>query len=195
MVGWDNIILSSMQRPEHQALIGMTITQAAQELRLSPVDCLCELLVRERCAVSMIDRINCEDDIRQILRDPSTSVISDATYPQKGLPHPRVYGTYARLFETYVCKDRVLSVQEAVRRVTALPAESMRIAGKGRLGVGMDADICVFRPEDLRENASFSEPRRLSSGMRHVFVSGKSAILDACRTDGRYGSILQHSKA
>lgn len=194
MVGWDNIILSSMQRAEHQALIGLTVNEAAERLSLDPVDCICALLVRERCAVTMIDRINCEDDICQILRDPFASVISDATYPIKGLPHPRVYGTYARLFERYVCKENVLSLQEAVRRVTALPAESMRIANKGRLQVGMDADICIFRPEDLREHASFLEPRRLSGGMHYVFVSGKPAIAQGQFAHTRHGSILRHNK-
>ena len=191
MVGWDNIVLSSMQRPEHQSLIGLTVTQAAEQLNLDPVDCICELLVRERCAVTMIDRINCEDDIRQILQDPFASVISDATYPIRGLPHPRVYGTYARLFETYVCKEKILSVQEAVRRITSLPSESMRIAGKGRLLVGIDADICVFRPQELRENATFDVPRQLSSGMHYVFVSGKPAIAEGCRVEAHNGSILQ----
>ncbi len=194
MVGWDNIILSSMQKAEHQELIGLTVTQAAEQLKLDPVDCICELLVRERCAVTMIDRINCEDDIRQILRDPFTSVISDATYPIKGLPHPRVYGTYARLFETYVCKEHVLSVQEAVRRVTSLPAESMRIEGKGRLQVGMDADICVFRPQELREHASFAEPRQLSGGMHYVFVLGQPAIAEGCRVKEYFGGVLRHKK-
>ncbi len=190
MIGWENIIISSLQLPQYQKLIGKTMAEASDQLKLDPVDALCQVLSDERCAVTMIDRINCEDDIQMILKDKYASVISDATYPSVGLPHPRVYATYVRLIEKYVLQEAVLSLQEAVRKVTSLPAESMRIKNKGALLVGMDADINVFCPERLHAPSTFADPRRHCEGMRHVFVAGQAAVLNGELTGSKNGGIL-----
>lgn len=190
MIGWENIIISSLQLPQHQILIGKTMEEVAQLLKLDPVAALCQILSDERCAVTMIDRINCEEDIRTILTDPYSSVISDATYPSVGLPHPRVYATYVRLIEKYVLREQVLSLPEAIRKITSLPAQSMRIQNKGVLAVGMDADINVFKPEELRERSTFTAPRQESEGMAYVFVGGKCALSMGRLTTELNGSIL-----
>lgn len=190
MIGWDNIRLSTMRLPEYQPLIGKTITEAAELLRLDPVDCLCQVLSDEHCAVTMIDRINCEDDICEILRDPYAAVISDATYPVRGLPHPRVYGNVTRLFERFVRDKGVLTLTEAVRKVTSLPADAMRLTGKGRLAVGMDADVNVFRLEELHECATYLAPRQESLGMDTVLVGGVPAILHGALTGTKNGSVI-----
>ncbi|MBR6825667.1 MAG: amidohydrolase family protein [Oscillospiraceae bacterium] len=191
MIGWDNIIVSSLQLPQYQHLIGKTMEEISELLSMDPVACLCRLLSDENCAVTMIDRINHEEDICSILRDPYSSVISDATYPGKGLPHPRVYGTYSRLFERYVCDKKVLSVEAAVHKCTGLPAQAMRLKGKGLLKPGMDADIAVFHPETLREHSTFMEPRQLSTGMEYVFIAGQPALWQGKPTHNFNGSVLQ----
>ncbi len=189
MIGWDNIVLSTLHREEFLPLIGKTVEQAAETLRLDPVDTIALLLAEENCAVTMIDRINCEEDICRILRDPCACVISDATYPTKGLPHPRVYATYPRLIEKYVLQDKVLTLTEAVRKITALPAQSMRMKNKGLLKEGFDADVNIFKPEALRENATFQNPRQLSTGMDYVFVNGQPAIFQGRLTNAPIGKI------
>ena len=189
MIGWDNIIISSLQLPQYQKLIGKTMDECAEMLKLDPVDALCQVLSDERCAVTMIDRINCEDDIRMILKDPYSSVISDATYPT-GMPHPRVYATYVRIIEKYVLQDKVLSLPEAIRKITSLPAQSMRIQNKGILAVGMDADINVFKPEELHERSTFTNPRQESVGMKYVIVNGKIALSDGELTQVRNGKVI-----
>lgn len=194
MVGWENILLSALNLPEYQCLIGKTVAQAAGELNMDPVDCLCRLLADERCAVTMIDRMACEDDICAILRDGYASVISDSTYPSAGLLHPRVYGSYVRLIERFVLEKQAICLPEAVRKVTSLPAETMGIAGKGRLRVGFDADINLFRPEDLHERASYLDPRREGEGMDTVIVGGTPAILHGQWTDARTGRVLARQK-
>lgn len=190
MIGWDNIIVSSLQLPQHQPLVGKTLTEISDLLSMDPVACLCKLLSDERCAVTMIDRINSEEDICTILRDPHSSVISDATYPVKGLPHPRVYGTYPRLIGRYVLDKKVLTLEAAVSKCTSLPAKAMGLKTKGTLAPGMDADVCVFRPQDLRENATFENPRQLSTGMTHIFVNGSPAIRNSTPTATHAGTIL-----
>lgn len=190
MVGWDNIILSTLHLPQYRPLLGKTLAQAAQALALAPVDCLCQILSDEHCSVTMIDRINCEDDICDILKDGCSSVISDATYPQTGLPHPRVYGNVTRLFERFVREKGVLTLPEAVRKVTALPAQAMRLEGKGTLAVGADADVNIFRPDELHECATYLDPRRESEGMDTVFVRGKPALWHGALTGARNGAVL-----
>lgn len=190
MVGWDNIILSTLNLPEYRPLIGKTVAEASRLLDEEPVDCICRLLADEHCAVTMIDRINCEDDICEILRAPFSSVISDATYPTVGLPHPRVYATYGRIIEKYVLQDRVLSLPDAIHKITAAPAEAMRLRGKGRLAVGYDADINVFRPQDVHAPADFAQPRRLCEGIDTVIIGGEFALRNGKRTALTPGKVL-----
>ena len=115
LVGWENIVASSVTLPQHKCFEGKTIAQIAAMEQKDPFDCAFDLLADEHCAVSMIDFITAEEDIEAILRDETTCVISDSTYPTQGLVHPRVYGTYVRLFERYVRRG-VLSPEQAVRK-------------------------------------------------------------------------------
>ena len=190
MIGWENITLSTVRQPRYQDLIGKTLAEAAELLRLEPVDCLCQILADEHCAVTMIDRITCEEDICTIVQDEFSSVISDATYPTVGLPHPRVYGNCTRLFERFVKEKQVLTLPQAVRKVTALPAEAMRFSGKGILQVGADADINIFCFEDLHERATYANPCQESDGMDTVLVAGKPAILHGAFTNNCNGTVL-----
>ena len=193
MIGWDNIIVSSLPSAEYQGLIGKTMNEIGEILSMDPTACLCKLLADERCAVTMIDKINSEEDICRILKDPYSSVISDATYPAKGLPHPRVYGTYPRLIERYVLDKKLLTLEEAIQKATALPAKAMGLKGKGLLQPGYDADIAVFHPEDLKENSTFMNPRQLSTGMEYIFVNGQVALKQGKTTGISAGAILKNS--
>ena len=191
MIGWENIIVSSAQLPEHQPLLGKNMEEIAEILSMDPVACLCALLSKERCAVTMIDKINNEEDICRILKHPLSSVISDATYPLKGLPHPRVYATYSRLIETYVMERNLLTLEEAVQKATSLPAKAMKLKGKGLLQVGMDADINIFDPQNIRAHSTFLNPRQLSTGMDYVFVNGQITIKDGTQTTLTPGRVLR----
>ena len=159
-----------------------------------PFDCAFDLLADERCAVSMIDFITAEEDIAAILQDDTTCVISDATYPTEGLVHPRVYGTFVRLFERYV-RAGVLPVHKAVQKVTGLPAARLRLSGKGMIASEMDADVNVFALEGLHEAGTYQQPRQFAQGMEHVFVAGEPAILDGKRRPSFCGKVLERVKS
>lgn len=176
LVGFENIRATSLHRPENRPFEGSSIAEIAAARGQEPFDALFDLLASEHCAVSMIDFIAHEEDICDILRAPFSGVISDATYPVGGLLHPRVYGTFPRLIERYVLEKGVLSLPEAVRKVTRRPAELYGLAGKGRIEPGADADLCLFAPENIHERDSYEHPERLASGMDWVFVSGRPAI-------------------
>ena len=176
MVGWENILCSTLQTPANRPYQGMSIADIAKARGQDPFDCAFDLLAEEHCAITMIDFITAESDIARILQDSHASVISDSTYPTEGKRHPRVYGTFARVIETYVRDKRVLPLEEAVRKMTSAPADALRLRGKGRIAPGMDADVLVFDPEKVRERGTYGEPDRYAEGMDCVFVSGAPAI-------------------
>ena len=191
LVGWENIVASSVTKPEHKCYEGKSIAEIAAMQGKDPFDCAFDLLAEENCAVSMIDFIAAEEDIEAILRDETTCVISDSTYPTQGLLHPRVYGTYARLFECYVRERKTIPAEKAVQKVTSLPAKRLGLAGKGTVAVGMDADLNVFRLEDLHEAGTYAAPRQCAQGMAYVFVAGQAAISDGKRTQDAGGHVMR----
>ena len=190
LVGWENILLSSLRQPENQVYIGRSVAEAAAERCQDPADCAMDLLASERCTITMIDYITCEEDIAAILKSEAVSVISDSTYPTAGKPHPRLYGNFVRVIDTYVNQRKLLTLPEAIHKMTASPALAMGLDGKGLLAVGMDADINIFDPNALREVGTFADPSRFPVGMDTVLVSGVPVLLHGVLTGKAPGTVL-----
>lgn len=176
LAGWDGIYLTSLQCPENRQYQGKNLVEIAEMTGQSPLDACCELLIKERGRITMIDFMAAEEDICAILRSPLSNVISDSTYPTEGKPHPRVYGTFTRMIEHFVVDKHVLSLEEAVHKMTMAPAEVLGMANKGRLQVNCDADLCIFAPEDLHEMATYEDSTQMSRGMAYVLVGGRIAL-------------------
>lgn len=191
LVGWDNIIMSTLNQPQNKPFEGMTIASAALCKGVDPFDCCCDMLASEHCAVTMIDFISSEDDIASILRSPFSNVISDSTYPTEGMPHPRLYGTFVRIIEKYVLRDNVLPLETAVAKMTRLPADVLGLRQKGRLEVGADADINIFDPSALREGGTYADPQHCASGFDTILVGGQIALRNGELTDCRSGTVLR----
>ena len=189
LVGFENVRAASLYRPENAAFEGWSIAEIAEAEGKDPYDALFDLLASERCTVSMIDFIADEADIEEILRAPFSGVISDATYPA-GLAHPRVFGAFPRLLEVYVKSRGVLTLPEAVRKLTSQPAERFHLAGKGRIEPGADADLCLFDLANIRETGTWQQPNQLSQGMDWVFVNGSPAIAEGEFTGNAAGRFM-----
>ena len=189
LMGFENIYPTSLRQPKNRHLEGKSILEIAEARGKDPYDVLFDLLAEEHCAVSMIDTIAHEEDIDDILRAPFSSVISDATYPG-GLLHRRVYGSFVRILETYVRKRGILTLPDAVRKMTRQPADRFGLTKKGRIEVGADADLCLFDLERVHETDTWLDPERLSQGMDYVFVNGVPAIAEGRFTDRFSGRIL-----
>ncbi len=191
LCGWENVYVTSVTRPENARFVGKSVAQAAREMDKDPFDLVFDLLADENCTPSMIDEIAGTEDLERVLKTPYCSMISDSTYPDTGLLHPRVYGSVARLFEIYVNQKHLLTMEDAVRKVTSLPASRLRLEGKGMLRVGSDADLNVFAPQNIHECGTYTNPAQEAVGMDYVFVAGHAAIAAGKFTKECAGSVLR----
>ena len=189
LAGFDNILAASLKRPEHRAFEGKSIAAIAEAQGKDPFDALFDLLAAEEGGPSMIDFIAHEDDIADILRAPFSGVISDSTYPA-GLLHPRVYGTFPRLLEIYVAQKGVLTLPQAVHKITRQAADRFGLTKKGRVEPGADADLCLFSLENIHERGTWDRPEQLAEGMDYVFVNGIPAVAEGRFTGERSGKAL-----
>ena len=191
LAGWDGIYLTSLHCPEDHPYLGKSLAEIAAMTGQDPLTCCCDLLVREQGEITMIDFMASEEDITAILQSPLSHLISDATYPTEGMPHPRVYGTFPRLLQHFVREKGALTWEKAIHKVTGRPAQRLRLAGKGVLAAGMDADLCVFDPEALRETGTYQEPCRMAAGMDTVLAAGVPLLEQGVLTGARPGRIIR----
>lgn len=196
---WDPaaILIASVGSEQNQRLVGRTLQSIAEERGQDARDTMYDLLVEENNQVSCVARILSEDDVETILSHPAGSVGSDglAMRPAgvygRSKPHPRSYGTFPRVLGRYVRERRVLSLPEAIRKMTAQPAERVRLPRKGRVAPGYDADLVVFDPVAVRDTATFTDPHRFPLGIPWVVVNGAVAVRNGEVTGERNGRVLR----
>ena len=190
LVGFENVVAIGLRTDEYRRFEGKSVAEIAQTLQKDPFDTLFDLLAAEKCEAGMIDYISDEEDLKAILCAPFSGVISDATYPGTGQVHPRVYGAFARLIEKYVVREKVLTLEQAVHKVTLQAAERFSFAGKGKIEVGADADLLLFAPEKIRERGTYLTPKACASGFDEVFVLGECVIENGEYRGGSSGEML-----
>lgn len=191
LAGWENIRVTALAGEADQAYLGKSIAEIADLEHKDPFDAVFDLLAREHCAVTMIDEIACEEDLNAILQDSLSCVISDSIYPDSGLCHPRLYGTFVRVIERFVRERGVLPLEQAVAKMTGLPAAHLHLKTKGKLIPGLDADILLFRPEALHESGTYAAPAQPAVGMDTVLVSGIPVLEHGVRTGAAPGKLLK----
>jgi dihydroorotase/N-acyl-D-amino-acid deacylase len=195
--GPDAILICVVQNPALRALQGKTLAQAAAMRHEDPIDALLNILIEDKAFTSVAVFGMREDDVALALAQPWVSVDNDSegTSPIGLLgaehPHPRAYGTFPRILRKYVREEHLLSLAEAIRKFTALPAQRMGLTDRGVLKEGMWADIAVFDPEHIRDLATYEHPNQLSVGMRYVFVNGVAVIADGNATNALPGHVLR----
>ncbi|MDP8978602.1 MAG: D-aminoacylase, partial [Actinomycetota bacterium] len=177
----DSVMIASVPAGADAPVEGRMLTDIADERGQRPLDVALDLLERHGGGVEMVAFVMSEDDVRTVMRHPAVAVASDGwtLSPEAGgKPHPRSYGTYARVLGTYVRQEGVLSLQEAVRKMTSLPARRL---GRGDLGLvrpGRAADLVVFDPDLVADRATYAEPHRFCDGVDQVVVGGRLVVED-----------------
>ena len=136
-----------------------------------------------------------QEDNRRIVKDPYSNIISDALYTDGGMPHPRVYGAFPRVLETFVREEGLLSVEEAVMKMTSKAARVYGLTSKGVLAEGMDADIVVFDLDKVSTKASYTDSKQLATGYDYVIVNGAVTVKDdALLPQVKNGKLLLHKQ-
>jgi N-acyl-D-amino-acid deacylase len=171
---------------------GRYISDIAQDLDLPLDDAVRKILEDEENTPSVIMFTMHEDDVRRVVADEHAMIGSDGL-PTDGKPHPRLYGTMARVLEQYVRNEPVLALEEAVRKMTSLPARKHRIAERGVLEPGWFADVVIFDPDTIADVATYQEPRQYPAGIDCVIVNGQVAAQDGRQSEARPGRMLRRS--
>jgi N-acyl-D-amino-acid deacylase len=194
---WDSVMITSVTLDKNKPLQGKTIADIVAETGDDPFVYVRDLIIEENNRVNMVGFGMGEETTARILAHPKCMPASDgsalATYGalSSGNPHPRSYGTFARVLGKYVREMQIMTLEESVRKMTSLPAERFGISERGRLAEGYYADIAVFDPATVEDKATFAEPHQYASGFEAVVVNGKLVLESGERSEDLPGMILR----
>ena len=195
--GPDQILLGQFRNPALRQYVGRTLADVARQRDRSPEDTAMDLVVEDDSRVGAIYFLMSEENVRRGIALPWVSFGSDAaSIATEGVflnshSHPRAYGTFARLLGRYVRDERVVPLQEAIRRLTSLPASNLGIGDRGALRPGFFADLAIFDPATIADRATFAAPHAYAVGMRHVFVNGVHVLADGEPTGATPGRVVR----
>jgi N-acyl-D-amino-acid deacylase len=195
--GPENILLVSFKSELLKPLTGKTVAEVAELWGLSPEETILDLIVRDGSRVGTVYFTQSEDIVRKAVALPWTSFNSDASsQAPEGVfllsnPHPRAYGSFARVLGKYARDEKLITLEEAVRKLAALPAQTLRIERRGELKKGFYADVVVFNPDTIQDHATFIEPHQYATGMVHVFVNGEQVLKDGEHTGATPGRVVR----
>lgn len=195
--GWDKIVLVNARNAANAKYEQRNLADIAKELGRDPADVAWDFVAQGRGRVMAIYHMMSEQDIETALRFPWTSIGSDAgatvsvgAIDQTGLPHPRAYGNFPRLIAKYVKERHVLTLPEAIRKMTGWPATRMKLANRGTIAVGNWADVTIFDYDTIEDRATFEKPMALPLGISYVLVNGVVTIDKGTHTNAKAGRVL-----
>jgi N-acyl-D-amino-acid deacylase len=195
--GGPGILLASVLNPELKKYEGMTLEQVGKAMGKDPRDALMDIVIADRGESGCITSIMSEDDVRTALVSRLVSVGTDAGARAIDGPlsdsrsHPRAWGSYPRILGKYVREEHLLTLEEAIRKMTSQPATRVRLNDRGILRPGMAADVTVFDPATIRDLSTFEEPAQYAVGVKDVIVNGRPVVLDGKITSERPGRVLR----
>ena len=194
--GWKNIVLANARNPQNEHFVGKNLADIAKEWNKDPADAAFDLVAQGQGRVMAIYHMMSEPDIETALHFPWTSIGSDAGAAGEngtdatGLPHPRSYGNFPRVIAEYVRKRKVLTLEEAIRKMTSWPATRMRLADRGSIREGLWADVVVFDYDKLQDRSTYLEPTVSPDGIDYVLVNGQVVVDHGKHTGARPGKVL-----
>ena len=193
----DKVLLVDFRNEDLKPLTGKTLAEVAAMRETSPVETMMDLVIEDGSRVGTVYFLMDEANIRKKIALPWMAFCSDSETlaPEgpflKSNPHPRAYGTFARLLGKYVRDENVIPLEEAIRRLTSFPATNLGLSDRGSLEAGYFADVAIFDPAAIRDHATFAEPHQYSTGVVHVIVNGVSVLVDGEHTGATPGRFVR----
>jgi N-acyl-D-amino-acid deacylase len=194
--GWGNVHISSVRAAEDRAAEGKRLGSYAQSIGEDPYELTVAMLRRNNGSVGMVGFAMSEDNVDRILAHPRGMVASDGGSfaiegpTRRGSPHPRGLGTFPRVLARYVRERKALTLEQAIHKMTALPASRIRLRDRGRIAVGMAADVVVLDPARVADTATFEQPFQYPVGITAVVVNGSVALLNSERRERQAGRAI-----
>jgi N-acyl-D-aspartate/D-glutamate deacylase len=192
----DRLILVSFKKEALKPLTGKTLEEIARARKTDPVETILDLLVEDESSIGTFYFITAEENIRKLIALPWISFGSDeaSQAPEgiflKSMPHPRAYGNFARILGKYVREEKLLKLEEAIRKMTSLPAANLGLDKRGLLKEGYFADVVIFDPATIIDKATYQKPHQYATGVKHVFVNGVQVLKDGEHTEAKPGRAL-----
>lgn len=193
---WEKIVVASVSHADDQKFLGKNIAAIGQMQGISAAEAAFGLLERNKGVVQIVNFAISEDDVRTVIRLPWVMAGSDGSAfkieTATGQPHPRSYGTFVRVLGRYVREYQILRLEDAVRKMTSLPAMRLGLQDRGLVREGMWADLVLFDADTVVDNATFAAPHQYPTGICHVLVNGVAVVVDGDHTGARPGMVLRH---
>jgi N-acyl-D-amino-acid deacylase len=188
--GWDNIMVTSVGSDANKIHEGLGLGEIARRRGEDPVEALFNVILEEENAATMVSFSMSEDDVRTVMRSPLQMVCTDGIV--LGKPHPRAYGSFPRVLGRYV-REGTIRLEEAIRKMTSLPTQTLGIRDRGLLKPGMYADITIFDPDKVIDKATYQDPIQFPEGIDYVIVNGTVTVENGVHTGKRAGRVLKHN--
>ncbi len=195
--GPDGMMLIGFKNDELKKYMGKTLREISADRGQDPLDTIIDLVIEDGSRVGTVYFLMSEENLKKQIRQPWVMFGSDAGAPAaegetlEDSAHPRTYGNVARLLGKYVRDEQVIPMEEAIRRLTLLPAQTLNIQERGRLAPGYFADIAIFDPDSIKDHASFDDPHHYSTGVKHVLVNGVPVVSDGEHTGATPGRAIR----
>jgi N-acyl-D-amino-acid deacylase len=191
--GWDSVYISSLSRDHGADLAGKNILEVGESRGVDPEDCMMDLLLEQDGKVSMIFFHMAGSDVEQVIRWGRSLIASDSLHDQAEKPHPRLYGTFPHVLARYVREKKLLTLEEAVRKMASFPASRFKLGKRGLIAPGYAADLVVFDPETILDTATYEDPKNVPKGISHVLVNGTKAVEAGSLVETGAGTVIERS--
>ena len=193
----ENVLLVGFKNDSLKPLTGKSLAQVAEERGKSPEETAIDLIIEDDSEIDTVYFFMSEENVQKKIALPWMTFGSDASSqaPEgvflKSNPHPRAYGNFARLLGKYVRDEGVIPLEEAVHRLTSLPASRLKLERRGSLEPGFFADVVIFNPETIQDHATFEDPHQYATGVVHVFVNGQQVLREGEHTGATPGRVVR----
>jgi len=193
-MSWDKIFVASQRTVKWRDIEGLSISEiTTMKQSSSEFDIFCEILIDNQANVEQITEYGHEDDLQTLMKSRFTMIGTDGwSVPMgTGKPHPRFYGTYPRILGKYVREEKILTLEQAIRKMTSFPAQTLGLLDRGLIREGMWADLVIFDPDTIIDRATYTDPHQYPDGIHYVIINGEIVVKDKQHTKAKPGKILR----